>query len=140
MRAGAFFDYFLMPALDRAFSFPKKNDSDVVAAEVVRPGGSLLPCAVAAVLICAFFVVDFFTPRYFVARNTSEQLLMALLVGLAIGQVSLIAVWTSLAPGNIVLRVSWSLLLTMVMGYGLILGGRMDLLWLAGQSALIGDS
>jgi hypothetical protein len=93
----------------------------------------MLVAGVAAVLICAFFVVDFFTARYFVTRNTSEQLLMALLVGLAIGQVNLIAVWTSLAPGNIVLRVSWSLLLTMAMWYGLILGTRLDLRWLTGS-------
>ena len=110
----------------------RHDRGDVVMAELVRPGGRMLVWGVAAALICVFLVVDFFTPRYFVARNTSEQLLMALLVGLAIGQVSLIAVWTSLAPGNIVLRVSWSLLLTMAMGYGLILGGRTDLTWLAG--------
>ncbi len=108
-----------------------QDHSDVVMAEFVQPRGSLLPCAIAAALICVFLVVDFFTPRCFLVRGTSEQLLMALLLGLAIGQVNLIAVWTSLAPGNIVLRVSWSLLLTMAMWYSLILGSRLDLRWLA---------
>jgi hypothetical protein len=47
------------------------------------------------------------------------------LAGLCIGQVNLIALWASLAPGNIVLRVSWSLLLMMAMWYGLMLGMEM---------------
>lgn len=44
------------------------------------------------------------------------------MVGLCIGQVNLIALWSSLAPGNIVVRVSWGCLLTMAMWYALVLG------------------
>jgi hypothetical protein len=104
-----------------------QNHSDIVMAELVQPGGRLFTWGVAGALICAFLVVDFVTPRYWLASNASEGLLLAMWLGLSIGQVNLIAVWASLAPGNIVLRISWSLLLTMAMWYGLIFGNRMPL-------------
>ncbi len=95
--------------------------NDIVMAEIVHPGGRWLPWVVAAVLVCAFLFVDIITPQQIRPSRGSEWV-FALLVGFCIGQVNLIAVWASLAPGNIVLRASWSLLLTMAMWYGLILG------------------
>ncbi len=46
----------------------------------------------------------------------------AVLLGLCIAKVNLIAAWAALAPGNILVRVSWSLLLGMAMWYALVLG------------------
>jgi hypothetical protein len=99
---------------------------DIIMAELVHPGGRLLTWSVVATLVGAFFVVDVvFRRRY---GLPSPDWLAAVLMGLCIGQLNMIAVWASLAPGNIVLRVSWSLLLTMAMWYGLILGSRPFLL------------
>ena len=97
--------------------------SAVVMAEIVQPGGGLVTWGLAATLICVFFVIDVITPLQ-MHSSSDSQWIFALLVGLCIAQVNLIAVWASLAPGNIVLRISWSLLLTMAMWYGLILGNR----------------
>jgi hypothetical protein len=82
-----------------------------------------LTWGIAAALVCAFFIVDVVFQQK-MHRIHDSQWLAAILMGLCIGQVNLIAVWASLAPGNIVLRVAWSLLLTMAMWYGLILGSR----------------
>jgi len=101
----------------------EQDRSAVVMAEIVQPGGRLVTWGVAAALICAFFVIDVVTPQQMHNRPDPEWL-FAVVIGLCIGQVNLIAVWASLAPGNIVLRISWSLLLTMAMWYGLILGNR----------------
>ena len=98
-----------------------QDHRDIVMAELVQPGGRWLPWVVAAALVCAFLVVDIITPQQ-IRRSRGSEWVFAMLIGLCIGQVNLIAVWASIAPGNIVLRVSWSLLLTMAMWYGLILG------------------
>ena len=94
--------------------------NDIVMAEIVHPGGRWLPWVVAAVLVSRFFSSILSHRSKFALRGS--EWVFALLVGFCIGQVNLIAVWASLAPGNIVLRASWSLLLTMAMWYGLILG------------------
>jgi hypothetical protein len=100
-----------------------QDSSDIVLAELVHPGGRLLAWGVAGAIICAFFVADVVFQQQ-LHRPPGREWLAAVLMGLCVGQVNLIAVWASLAPGNIVLRVSWSLLLTMAMWYGLILGSR----------------
>jgi hypothetical protein len=100
-----------------------QDRDDVVMAELVHPGGRWLAWGIAAALICAFFVVDVAFEKQF-HRGPKSEWLAAVLFGFCIGEVNLIAVWASLAPGNIVLRVSWSLLLTMMMWYGMILGSR----------------
>jgi hypothetical protein len=101
----------------------EQDRGDVVMAELVHPGGRWLARGIAAVLIGAFFIVDVVFQQK-MHRLPASISLVAVLMGLCIGQVNLIAVWASLAPGNIVLRVAWSLLLTMAMWYGLILGSR----------------
>jgi hypothetical protein len=78
---------------------------------------------VSGAIIGAFLVVDFLTPSLLPPRPTSEWMFVAAL-GLCIGQVNLIATWAVLAPGNIVVRIPWSLLLGMLMWYTLILSNR----------------
>ena len=74
-------------------------------------------------VILAFLVVDLATPQL-VASN--EEWLNLVAMGVCIGQVNLIAAWAALAPGNVFLRVPWSLLLAILMWYGLVLGNRAD--------------
>jgi len=45
-------------------------------------------------------------------------------IGIGIGQVNLIAIWTALAPGNFVQRFSWSLLLIAWSWYAFVIGQR----------------
>jgi hypothetical protein len=100
------------------------DGDNVVMAELVHPGGRWLPWVVAAVLVCAFFVVDVVFKKQWQDVRSLFPWLPAILMGFCVGQVNLIAVWASLAPGNIVLRISAAFLLTMAMWYGLILGSR----------------
>ena len=78
------------------------------AAAVERPVNKVLACAVAAVLFCAFLGVDAITPSVLRGR---DDWLPAILLGICIAQVNLIALWAAMAPGNIVVRISWSTLL-----------------------------
>ena len=107
----------------------------VVTAEIVQPGGRLLTWAVAGAIILAFLVIDLFTPQQ-MRRSRDSEFVFALMLGICIAQVNLIAVWASLAPGNIILRIFWSLLLTMAMWYGLILGNRLADPLYYGQSSM----
>ena len=86
----------------------------------VKQCSRVLPWTTTGALICVFLIIDVLTTRCV----RISQWLEVVLTGLCIGQINLIAVWTSLAPGNIVLRMSWSLLLTIAMWYALILGDR----------------
>jgi hypothetical protein len=102
----------------------EQDRSAGVTTEIVQPRGKLLACCVAAALVCGFFVVDVIMTSPWLRGTDVPDWLQGILIGLCIGQVNLIATWASLAPGNIVLRVSWSFLLTMAMWYGLIFGSQ----------------
>jgi hypothetical protein len=73
-----------------------------------------LTLLVTAGILAAFAVVDFWTPFAFNGRN---DWLQALAFGGCIAQVTLIAAWAVFAPGNIVVRLPWSLLLGLMMWY-----------------------
>jgi hypothetical protein len=75
----------------------------------------------AGAVVCAFLVVDFITSQFLDIGPEWPQMI---LVGVCIGQVNLIATWAALAPGNVVLRLPWALLLSVLMWYSLVLGGR----------------
>ena len=91
-------------------------------AVLVQQCSKALAATTAGILIAAFLVVDFLTSRQMATGRDGSEWLIIPLMGICIGQMNLIAVWASLAPGNIVLRVSWSLLLTVATWYGFILG------------------
>jgi hypothetical protein len=86
----------------------------------VGPFAVGVACAIA---ISAFIAVDFAT-GLMTYRGNQWEWPLAVFVGLCIAEVNLIAVWSSLAPGNIVTRLSWSLLLAAAMWYALVLGVR----------------
>jgi hypothetical protein len=99
----------------------ENQERDAVAAVTgLRLRTRAILWGVVVILLCAYLAADFFTKLYWFQPGDHEWL-VAILVGLCIAQVNLIGVWASLAPGNIVLRISWSVLLTMVMWYALIL-------------------
>jgi len=76
---------------------------------------------VAGVVVCAFLVIDFITPLVW---ETNEEWIMAVALGICIGQINLIATWAALAPGNAALRLPWAMLLGVLMWYAIVLGCR----------------
>jgi hypothetical protein len=60
-------------------------------------------------VIVVFLVMNILLPPLLMGRQGLLTLLFG--VGIGIGQVNLIAIWTALAPGSFVQRFSWSLLL-----------------------------
>jgi hypothetical protein len=97
-----------------------QSDNDAQVATPDRPASRVLAWGIAAVLIGVFLLVDFETPRQFAQPSFA----LAILVGSCVAQVNLIAVGASIAAGNIVVRLSWSLLLGTAMWYVLVLGNR----------------
>jgi hypothetical protein len=108
-----------------------KNEADqTTAADIAppaRPASRPLTWCIAAVLIALSLLVDFETPRQFAQMSFARGFsgfATAILMALCIAQVNLIAVGASIAAGNIVARLSWSLLLATAMWYALVLGNR----------------
>ena len=80
-----------------------------------------LTLLVTAGILAAFAAVDYYTPFVLHGHDDNEWL-TALAFGTCIAQVTLIAAWAVFAPGNIVVRLPWSLLLGLMMWYLLALG------------------
>jgi hypothetical protein len=99
------------------------TDSDATPAADERPVGRLAVIVACAIAVGLFIGVDFAT-GLMTYRGNQWEWPLAVFVGLCIAEVNLIAVWSSLAPGNIVTRLSWSLLLAAAMWYALVLGVR----------------
>ena len=76
-----------------------------------------------AVIVIAFAAIDIATPQILRSsvRDDFRWLFFAA-VGVCIAQVTLIASWAVLAPGNIVMRLPWALLFGLGMWYSLLLG------------------
>jgi hypothetical protein len=85
------------------------------------PADRLVIWGVSAAVIAAFLVVDYLTPY---VMKPVENWRAFVLIGICVGQVNLIAAWAVLAPGNLVVRLPWAILLAMAMWYALMLGGR----------------
>ena len=75
----------------------------------------------AGIIVCVFLVADFVTP--FIGP-LGPDLPGMIMLGICIGQVNLIATWAALAPGNVVVRLPWVFLLSVLMWYSLVLGVR----------------
>ena len=71
-------------------------------------------------IVAAFAIVDYNAPAEF-GRQSGW---LFTLLGICVAQVTLIAAWAVFAPGNIVVRLPWSLLLGMMMWYILAFGQR----------------
>jgi hypothetical protein len=81
-----------------------------------------LTLLVTAGILAAFAVVDYYLTPIAFRDHTGWPLAMA--YGICIAQVTLIAAWAVFAPGNIVVRLPWSLLLGLTMWYLLACGLR----------------
>ena len=95
--------------------------------------------AACAALIAGFLLVDFLTPQ--VSPNPDSHVseaIFCLLMGLCIAQVNLLATWAVLAPGNIVVRLPWALLLSMLMWFALVLGRRIAVGMRSSDSVVLG--
>ena len=78
-------------------------------------------------ILAALAAVDYYTPDALYtppARGDRIEWLAFGAVGICIAQVTLIAAWAVFAPGNIVVRLPWSLLLGLMMWYVLVFGER----------------
>lgn len=75
----------------------------------------------AGIVVWAFCLIDFFSPMCIGDRPEWPAMIV---IGICIGQINLIATWAALAPGNVVVRLPWALLLAVLMWYGLVLGIR----------------
>ena len=113
-----------------AMSEPRTEDRPIEsgagggdAAPAARPPKRRVVWPISGIVIYAFLLLDFVTPYEFHAGADWRTFV---LVGICIGQVNLIAAWAVLAPGNLVVRLPWSLLLTLAMWYALVLGNRVS--------------
>ena len=78
---------------------------------------------VTMLVICAFLGVNVLTPA---VSRSHEPWLLAIMLGICISQLNLIATWAALAPGNFMVRLPWSLLLAVLMWYALVVGNRIE--------------
>ena len=76
-----------------------------------------------ALLIAGHLVVDLMVPHMFMFGPDAEWLLAGVM-GLCVGQITLIGVWAAMAPGRVILRLPWSMLLATLMWYALVIGNR----------------
>jgi hypothetical protein len=88
---------------------------------------------VTGTVICALLGVNVLTPA---VSRLHEPFLLAILLGICISQLNLIATWAALAPGNFMVRLPWSLLLAVLMWYALVVGNRIEDRWFDRGSAL----
>ena len=77
----------------------------------------------AAGLVVAFLAFDFLSPAL---PSSGPRMPWGMLVtsGVVIGQINLIATWGALGPGNVVVRMPWSILLGIFTWYAMMLGFR----------------
>jgi hypothetical protein len=87
-----------------------------------------------AALIGGFLSVNVMTPSEW---GSDSKVLMAILAGICIGQLNLIATWAALAPGNFIVRLPWSLLLAVLMWYALVVGNRIERSYFDGSDAIL---
>jgi hypothetical protein len=78
---------------------------------------------VAGLVVTAYWSADFLVP-WLVANPSFEPTYIGFSIGFCIGQLNLIAAWAALAPGNVAIRLPWSLLMTLMMWYALVVGNR----------------
>jgi hypothetical protein len=77
-----------------------------------------LAMLVTAGILLVFAVMDYATPQVLGSlRGRDSEWIAAICIGVCVAQVTLIAAWAVFAPGNIVVRLPWSLLLGLTMWY-----------------------
>jgi len=74
------------------------------------------------ILIAGHLVVDLIAPHVMI--HPEPDWLLAGMLGLCVGQITLIGVWAAMAPGRVILRLPWGMLLAALMWYALVLGNQ----------------
>lgn len=90
-----------------------------------QPCGRWAVWGVLVFVVCAFLAADVATPSAVYNRYAYDFILYLLYpasVGICVGQLCLIAVWAILISANIVVRIAFALVWTMLMWYGLLFG------------------
>ena len=83
----------------------------------------------ALALLSVFFVLaDALIPSSLEAGEDDlvESAVMAITLGVCIGQINLISIWAALAPGHVVVRLPWALLLTVIMWAAVCIGLKFE--------------
>jgi hypothetical protein len=103
---------------------PERTGEAATAANApaARPPKRAVVWLVSGIVVFAFLLLDYFGTRILSSLRPHDEWWGAVLTGIFIGQVSLIAVWAVLAPGNLVVRLPWSLLLTAATWYAVVPG------------------
>jgi hypothetical protein len=89
---------------------------------------------VTAGIVCMFLAINFLTPMLLDAPIDEWIFLVA--IAICVAQINLIGTWAALAPGNIMLRLPWCLLLAVLMWYSLVLGNRIESQYFSHEDAL----
>ena len=79
---------------------------------------------VIAVLVGAYLVFDYWATASFFLSNYASALLIT---GVLLGQLNLVAIWATVAPGSIVVRLPWCILLCALMSICFVIGLRQQL-------------
>ncbi len=87
-----------------------------------------------AAIIGGFLGVNVITPT---VLDFHSEMFLAIVVGICIGQLNLIATWAALAPSNFIVRLPWSLLLAVLMWYALVVGNRINSRYFDGSDAVV---
>jgi hypothetical protein len=83
----------------------------------------VVPAVIAAYLGCDLAVGGIFE------LGPQREALLALLLGLYLAQINLIAIWAALVPGRVIVRWPWAWFLAALMWYAMILGNRIHDGW-----------
>ncbi len=96
-----------------------------------------LKCLAAGLAVIVFLSFGLIAPAFTEFYHDHVYLTM-LTIGVYVGQVNLIATWGALGPGNIVVRLPWSILLGIFTYYSIVLGFRVwDSSGLNGQDVIL---
>lgn len=97
---------------------------------------AVLRWIVTAGITCGFLALNLFTPLLEDVFLFDEWLFL-IAVAICVAQINLIATWAALAPGKIMLRLPWSLLLAVLMWYSLVLGNRLESRYFGRDDAIV---
>jgi len=71
-----------------------------------------------------FLAFDFISIAFLELASFDSVFVTAIVTGVYVGQINLTATWGALGPGNIVVRLPWSILLGILMWYAFAVGSR----------------
>ena len=90
--------------------------------------------ALVAAVLAFHLGVDAIVPRLL---HPDSDFAGAFVIGLVIGPLNLVAIWSALATGKIIVRLPWAAFLALLIWYALVLGNRSVDRWVFGSSDAI---